>query len=95
MKEILGHGPGAAWKYRLDNKGTVIFSLPGGGIIRDSGAAIHFRPGSDGQAKVVAEKLAQARWGQAVNLAGQTLKPGLIEAVERGLKPKFGPSWGF
>ena len=74
MKEILGAGPGRAWKYRLDNKGTVIFSLAGGGIIRDSGEAIHFRPGSDDQAKAVAEKLAQARWGQAAKLNGQTLK---------------------
>jgi len=93
MKEILGHEPGAAWKYRLDNKGTVIFSLPDGGIIRDSGEAIHFRPGCDGQAKDLAEKLAQARWGQTVSLTGQTLKSGRIEAVEQEMKPKFGPSW--
>jgi hypothetical protein len=45
MKEFLGHGPGPAWKYRLDGKGTVIFTLPDGGIIRDSGTPLEFRPG--------------------------------------------------
>jgi hypothetical protein len=83
MKEILGHGPGTAWKYRLDGTGTVIFSLSSGGIICDSGTAIHFRSGGDDQTKAVAEKLAQARWGKAVNLIGQTLKAKLTVAVEQ------------
>jgi hypothetical protein len=41
MKEILGPGPGTAWKYRLDGKGTVIFNLPSGGIICDSGGSVN------------------------------------------------------
>jgi hypothetical protein len=90
MKEILGSGPGPAWKYRLDNQGTAIFYLPGGGVIRDSGAVIHFRPG-DGKARTIAEKLARAKWGETVSLAGNTLRPGSARSVELNRIPSSTP----
>jgi len=73
LREIMG-GQAVGLKYRLDGKGTIFFSLPGGGTIRDSGTAIHFRP-DDEMTKNLAGKLAQARWGEAVSLTGNTLKP--------------------
>jgi len=65
-------GQGDLDVFVLDNKGTVIFTLPGGGIIRDSGAAIHFRLGDDDKTRAVAEKLARAKWGQVVSLNGNS-----------------------
>lgn len=59
-------------KYKVDAKGTIIFPLPSGGTIRDTGKEIHFSQ-HDAQAKILAEKLAQSRWGQAA-----ILKDGLL-----------------
>ena len=60
-------------RYRIDNKGTVTFTLPTGGTIRDTGREIHFSQ-QDAIAKPLAEKLAQAKWGNDVRLDGGVLK---------------------
>lgn len=56
-------------KYDIDGKGTIIFSLPNGAIIRDNGQGINFSAHSE-IAKELATKLAQARWGQSVTVQG-------------------------
>ena len=45
-------------QYTIDGKGTVIIKLPGGGIIRDAGSAIHFNSRTDKERRL-AEKLRQ------------------------------------
>jgi len=60
-------------KYTIDAKGTVIFTLPSGGTIRDNGQRIHFSAW-DKNAKTLAALLGQKRWGQAHELVGNSLK---------------------
>jgi hypothetical protein len=60
-------------QYTIDTKGTIIFKLPDGGFICDTGVDVHFTTHEE-QAKRIATKLAQARWGQSVYLAGNRLK---------------------
>jgi hypothetical protein len=60
-------------KYAIDAKGTVIFTLPSGGTIRDSGTEIHFSPW-DKTAKTMALQLAQTRWELIVDMDGNRLK---------------------
>jgi len=56
-----------------DAKGTVIFTMPKGGTIRDTGSEIHFSP-HDEKAKELAQNLAQIKWGPSVDRTGQSLK---------------------
>jgi hypothetical protein len=76
--------------YRIDKKGTVIFTLPNGDSIRDNGKEIHFSNRHD-QTKLLAEKLAQAKWGHDVHLDGSVLKrkpityPPIQRAPDKGL----------
>ena len=48
-------------KHHIDSKGTVIFTLPNGKTVRDTGKAIHF--GDDALAREVAFLLAKSKWG--------------------------------
>jgi len=63
----------AKLKFTIDAKGTVIFTLPKGGTIRDNGSEIHYSP-QDEKAKSLAQKLAQAKWGLAAEVNGHVLK---------------------
>jgi len=55
--------PNTDLKYAIDGKGTIIYSLPDGSRIRDSGQKIHFSPRSQ-QAKALALEYAAVRWGR-------------------------------
>jgi len=72
-QEAGGLSPPTDMKYTIDAKGTVIFTLPRGGSIRDNGPEIHFSP-QDEKAKSLAQKLAQAKWGLTAELNGHILK---------------------
>ena len=72
-QEAKGSYPSPELKYVIDAKGTVIFTLPKGGSIRDTGTEIHFSP-HDEKTKFLAQKLAQAKWGASADLTSQTLK---------------------
>ena len=48
-------------KYIIDTKGTVIFTLPDGGIIRDYGQSLSFSVHGE-RTMEIAEKYAQSRW---------------------------------
>jgi len=70
MRELLEKeaDPGRAaqeLKFRIDTKGTIIFTLPDGGTIRDSGQEIHFSAHNT-QAMALALKLAESRWGKTM-----------------------------
>ena len=73
MAEIFRTAGVKGGKYRVDGKGTVIFTLPNGGSIRDTGKEVHFSR-QDDQTKSIAEKLAQAKWGNDTHLDGGVLK---------------------
>jgi hypothetical protein len=60
-------------QYTIDSKGTIIFKLPNGASIRDTGSEIHFTIHNE-QAKCIATKLAKDRWGQSVSIEGSILK---------------------
>ena len=69
MREVLSkeNGVGPELKHRIDGNGTVIFYLPTGGTIRDSGLEIHFSH-HDKVAHHLAQKYAQKRWGRSISL---------------------------
>ena len=62
------HGFSAA----VDRKGTVIFTLPGGGRILDSGKELFFS-GSNDAARHVAVQYAQKKWGTKIALEGNKI----------------------
>ena len=49
--------------YTIDGKGVIIFKLPDGGTIRDTGRELHFSV-LDSKVKEIVEKYARARWGR-------------------------------
>jgi hypothetical protein len=63
-------------QYTIDAKGVIIFKLPGGASLRDTGIEIHYSAHND-LAKRLAVRLAQSRWGQTVVLDGNVLKSSL------------------
>ena len=64
-------------QYKIDAKGTVIFTLETGGTIRDTGNEIHFSS-HDPNAQVLAQKFATLKWGRQVLMAENTFK---LEAI--------------
>jgi hypothetical protein len=56
----------------VDRKGTVIFTLPGGGRILDSGKELFFS-GNNDTARHVAFRYAQKKWGKAIALEGNKI----------------------
>lgn len=62
------HGFSAA----VDRKGTVIFTLPGGGRILDSGQELFFS-GNNDAARHVALRYAQKKWGKGLHVEGNKI----------------------
>ena len=75
MREVLSKENGfePELKYRIDGNGTVIFYLPTGGTIRDTGREIHFSH-HDNMAFNLAPKYAQKRWGRSIILTYGVIK---------------------
>lgn len=57
---------------KVDRKGTVIFSLPGGGRILDSGRELFFS-GNNEAARHVAVRYAQKKWGKSLHVEGNKI----------------------
>lgn len=77
MREVLAgeaatFGKPSGFKYHIDGKGTIIFILPDGVTIRDTGTRIHFNANNE-KAQGLAAKLATIRWGRSANLDENTL----------------------
>ena len=70
----------------VDRKGTVIFSLPGGGRIMDSGKELFFSDNNDA-ARHVAVQYAQKKWGKRIVLEKNKIirqpEPERIQTIER------------
>ncbi|MDL2226812.1 relaxase/mobilization nuclease domain-containing protein [Deltaproteobacteria bacterium OttesenSCG-928-M10] len=60
-------------KYAIDAKGTIIFTLPQGGTLRDTGSTLYFSTHGK-KIKEVAEKYAQAQWGQIKSVGNKIRK---------------------
>ncbi|WP_291441391.1 TraI/MobA(P) family conjugative relaxase [Desulfovibrio sp.] len=56
----------------VDRKGTVIFALPGGGRILDSGRELFFS-GNNDAARHVAVRYAQKKWGKSLHVEGNKI----------------------
>ena len=61
----------SGFQHTVDNKGAVVFALPGGGIIRDQGKEL-FSSG-DEQAKKTALLYARSKWGKNFTLDGNRI----------------------
>jgi hypothetical protein len=77
MESLAGEAGIAGFRHRVDHKGAVIFSLPGGGAIRDEGKELFFTA-QDETARRVALAYARKKWGRSVHLEGNRicLEPG-------------------
>ena len=72
MEELLKEGHGLNLRPEdvtrsVDNKGAVVFTLPGGGKVRDTGKEVLFS-GADELAAKVGEGYARKKWGQRVRM---------------------------
>jgi hypothetical protein len=61
--------------YRIDGKGTVLFTLASGGLVRDTGESVFFSE-QDLAAKEVALRLARVKWNGHASLKGNSLQAG-------------------
>ena len=78
MQTLLNHPdssfrPPVEMKYSIDARGTVIFTLPSDGTVRDIGRAIYFST-LDSKAKIMARLLAQKRLEQTTKLPEHSFK---------------------
>lgn len=77
MQELIAKDPelkSDAVKYKIDTKGTVIFTFKTGGTIRDTGKELHFSV-YDPAAQKLAHGLAKLKWGRNVGIDGSALRP--------------------
>lgn len=75
MRELLAKDPDMKkddLKYKIDTKGTVIFTLASGGTIRDTGKELHFSS-HDQAVQKLAVSLAKIKWGRNVGADGNVL----------------------
>jgi hypothetical protein len=71
--ESLAAGKGLdGFKHTVDSKGAVVFTLPGGGVIRDEGKELFFSA-RDEMARHIALAYAQKKWGRGVTLEGNRI----------------------
>ncbi|MDR3176849.1 MAG: relaxase/mobilization nuclease domain-containing protein, partial [Desulfovibrio sp.] len=62
----------SGFQHTVDGKGTVVFTLPGGGVIRDAGKELFFSA-RDEAARHVALAYARKKWGKGIRLEGNRL----------------------
>jgi len=72
MERLAAEGMLAGFQHRVGHKGAVIFTLPGGGVIRDEGKELFFSA-RDETARRAALAYAQKKWGQGVVLEGNRI----------------------
>ena len=68
------------FRHKVDHKGVVVFTLPGGGVIRDQGKELFFSA-RDEAARAVAKLYARMKWGKNLHIEGNK-----IARLERGLE---------
>lgn len=77
----------AEFRHTVDRKGTVVFTLPSGGTIRDSGKDLFFTAG-DKAAEAAAKRYAQKKWGKSIRVEGNHIcrEPGRDSDLENAKK---------
>lgn len=68
-------------RHVIDNNGIVIFTLPGGGTIRDTGKKLHFS--LDETTQKAATIYGQARFGKDIQFKGNTIERKIYDRNER------------
>lgn len=74
----------AGFHHTVDRRGIVIFTLPGGGMIKDSGKELFFTA-QDKVAEAVALRYAQKKWGKDVRLVGNRICREDVRERQRGI----------
>ena len=74
----------AGFTYSVDRRGIVLFTLPGGGMIRDTGKDIFFSP-QDAAAEI-ALRYGQKKWGKDIDTEGNRLCRGKEREQKRGME---------
>lgn len=75
----------AGFTHSVDRRGIVIFTLPGGGMIRDTGKELFFSA-HDKAAQETAMLYAQKKWGKEFFLEGNKLCRGTEKEKQRGME---------
>jgi hypothetical protein len=84
----LASKPLRGFTYAIDSKGTVLFTLASGGLIRDMGDQI-VCSAHDPAARQVGLRLAQMKWGKDIEMGGNRAQPlnrGVVYAFAPGMK---------
>ena len=71
--------------HTVDRRGIVIFTLPGGGMIRDTGKELFFSA-HDKATEEAALLYAKKKWGKEVFLEGNSLCRGMEKEKQRGME---------
>ena len=82
LKDIQG------FTFKIDNKGTVLFTLASGGLVRDIGDQVFFSD-HDPAARQAGIRLAQMKWGKKVVIEGNR-----VQSLNRGIVYGRGPVVG-
>lgn len=61
------------FRFHIDTKGTIIFTLSSGGTIRDTGQSLYFTV-SDKTAREIAQRYAKRKWGKYICLTGNEIQ---------------------
>jgi len=69
MERLAAEGALPGFRHKVDHRGAVIFTLTGGGVIRDQGKELFFSAG-DETVQRIALAYAQKKWGRSVILEG-------------------------
>lgn len=85
-ESLQGNPPSiAGFRHTVDRKGTIIFTMPSGGTIRDSGKELFFSA-RDKTAETAAMLYAQAKWGKSIQMEGNRLCRKEVREVRRGVE---------
>jgi len=89
MERLAAEGAVTGFRHRVDHKGAVIFTLPGGGVIRDQGKEVFFSARNEA-AQRIAFAYAQKKWSQGVILEGNHIMREQRRDLERKKEQRQG-----
>ena len=75
----------AGFSYSIDHRGIVLFTLPGGGMIKDTGKELFFSP-HDTAAVEIAVQYAQKKWGKELLIEENRLCRKDTQEQKRGME---------
>ena len=87
MEQIAGEDVAevAGFSYSIDRRGIVLFTLPGGGMIKDTGKELFFSP-HDTAAVEIAVQYAQKKWGKELHIENNRLCRKGTQEQKRGME---------